>query len=305
MMMVLPSSRLRPLEQAQDLLGRRAVEVAGRLVGDDERRIGDRARARSRRAAAGRPTARSDSAPSRSDEPDQRQRVLDVLAPLAPRQAREQQRQLDVLERREHRHQVVELEDEADVRARASAASSPSDSRAMSTPATCDLARDGLSMPAIRLSSVDLPEPDGPISATKSPARHVEVDVDQHRDHLVAAHVVLGQAADLDQRLGLRALGRRGFGDGARHRGVHRRGRYLAATFTSASLASVSGGFAHDLLAALDGARDRRQVADLRARRDRHGDRLAVAHDEHDGAAVALRQRVGVDGHQRASAARA
>ena len=28
----------------------------------------------------------------------------------------------------------------------------------------------GLSMPAMRLSSVDLPEPDGPISATKSPA---------------------------------------------------------------------------------------------------------------------------------------
>ena len=32
------------------------------------------------------------------------------------RQRRQQQRQLDVLERGQHRHQVVELEDEADVR---------------------------------------------------------------------------------------------------------------------------------------------------------------------------------------------
>jgi len=34
---------------------------------------------------------------------------------LAARQGRELQRQLDVLKRGEHRHQVVELEDEADI----------------------------------------------------------------------------------------------------------------------------------------------------------------------------------------------
>ena len=30
-----------PVEQVEDLLRRRAVEVAGRLVGDDDRRVGD------------------------------------------------------------------------------------------------------------------------------------------------------------------------------------------------------------------------------------------------------------------------
>jgi hypothetical protein len=38
----------------------------------------------------------------------------------------------------------------------------------------------GWSMPATRFSSVLLPEPLGPISATKSPALHVEVDAQQH-----------------------------------------------------------------------------------------------------------------------------
>ena len=49
-------------------------------------------------------------------EPDQLERDRDALAALGTRQRSELQRQLDVLERREHRNQVVELEDEADVR---------------------------------------------------------------------------------------------------------------------------------------------------------------------------------------------
>src|SRR5689334_7344882 len=40
----------------------------------------------------------------------------------------------------------------------------------MSMPATRSTPLSGLSMPAMRLSSVVLPEPDGPISAVKSPA---------------------------------------------------------------------------------------------------------------------------------------
>ncbi len=39
--MVLPSSRLRRSSSAEDFLARRAIEIAGRLVRDDERRIGD------------------------------------------------------------------------------------------------------------------------------------------------------------------------------------------------------------------------------------------------------------------------
>jgi hypothetical protein len=38
--MVLPSSRLQTVEQVQHLLGRVAVQVAGRLVGHDQRRVG-------------------------------------------------------------------------------------------------------------------------------------------------------------------------------------------------------------------------------------------------------------------------
>ena len=70
----------------------------------------------------------------------------------------------------------------------------------MSTPPISIVPALGLSMPAIRFSSVLLPEPLGPISATNSPAMHVEVDVQQHGDVLLAALVGLGQAADADQR---------------------------------------------------------------------------------------------------------
>src|SRR5260370_39257238 len=49
-------------------------------------------------------------------------------------------------------------------------ASAASASRVMSSPPTRSSPLSGLSMPAIRLSSVLLPDPDGPISAMKSPS---------------------------------------------------------------------------------------------------------------------------------------
>ena len=104
---------------------------------------------------------------------------------------RQQQRQLDVLERGQHRHQVVELEDEADVRGAPRRELAVGELRDVDAGDAGSSPADGLSMPAMRLSSVDLPEPDGPISATKSPCAHVEIDVDQHRDDLAAAHVAL------------------------------------------------------------------------------------------------------------------
>jgi hypothetical protein len=48
-------------------------------------------------------------------ELDDFERRLDVLAALQLTQIRQQQRQLDVLRRCEHRHQIVELENETDI----------------------------------------------------------------------------------------------------------------------------------------------------------------------------------------------
>jgi hypothetical protein len=50
-------------------------------------------------------------------EADDRERELDLLAPPGPVQVREEKRELDVLVGRQDRNEVVELEDEADVRA--------------------------------------------------------------------------------------------------------------------------------------------------------------------------------------------
>ena len=47
--------------------------------------------------------------------------------------------------------------------------------------------RVGVSSPPIRLSSVVLPEPDGPISARNSPLRDLEVHALQHVDAFGAA----------------------------------------------------------------------------------------------------------------------
>ena len=103
------------LQQAEHLLGGLAVEVAGRLVADQQRRVGDD-RAGDRDAlllAAGQLAGLVRGAIGQAH---QLQRDRGILAPLRGRQAGQQQRQLDVALRRQHRHQVVELEHEADGR---------------------------------------------------------------------------------------------------------------------------------------------------------------------------------------------
>ena len=54
-------------------------------------------------------------------------------------------------------------------------ANSPSESLLMSSPSIMSVPLSALSMPAIKFSSVDLPEPDGPINATKSPRAMLSV----------------------------------------------------------------------------------------------------------------------------------
>ena len=88
------------------------VQVAGRLVGEDHRWLG-RQRARDRHALllAARQLARP--VPQAVLEPDHLERAQRPPPRLARRTPREQQRQLDVLERVQHGQQVVALEHEA------------------------------------------------------------------------------------------------------------------------------------------------------------------------------------------------
>src|SRR5215469_8481616 len=102
------------LQESQDLIRGLAIEVPGRLIAHQQLRVGDQ-RPRDRDAlllAAGELLRFVLGA---IGKPDDLQRHPDVLAPLCGRELGEQQRQLDVAFRGEHRHEVVELEDEADV----------------------------------------------------------------------------------------------------------------------------------------------------------------------------------------------
>ena len=97
--------------EREDLGARGAVEVAGRLVGEDDLRPARQARGRRRRAVAGRRTARSGRCLQAVGQSDGGDHVVDPVAVgLA---AGEVHRQRDVLDRGQRRHEVERLEDEA------------------------------------------------------------------------------------------------------------------------------------------------------------------------------------------------
>ena len=100
-------------QQIDDLLAGLAVEIAGRLVGEDELAAGGTARGRARRAAARRPTAAPGN--DRRDGRGRPRRSSSRAAAKASRRAGELQRQRHVLERRHGRHQMERLEHDADV----------------------------------------------------------------------------------------------------------------------------------------------------------------------------------------------
>src|SRR5207237_656430 len=90
------------------------VEIAGRLVGDEDRRIGDY-RACDGDAlllTAGKLPRKVRDAIAETDDVERDARTF---AALLLRELRQQQRQLDVLQRGEHRDQVVHLKNESDV----------------------------------------------------------------------------------------------------------------------------------------------------------------------------------------------
>ena len=99
-------------QQVDDVPAVRAVEIAGRLVGQDQRRIvGQRARDRDALLLAARELRRVVMpAIVQPDFVEQRLRARRRIPP-----AGDLHRHQDVLERRQRRHQVEELEDEADL----------------------------------------------------------------------------------------------------------------------------------------------------------------------------------------------
>ena len=114
MTMVRPSSRLSAVSSVHDLVAARRVEIAGRLVGDEQGRAGDDGAGDGHALllAAGELGRRVVLAAAQADLG---QRLHGELAPLAAGRAAIDQRQLDILGRRGARQQIVALEDEADI----------------------------------------------------------------------------------------------------------------------------------------------------------------------------------------------
>ena len=111
--MVLPS-RWSSREEVHDLDRRLAVERAGGLVGEDQRRLVDeRARDGHALLLTARELARQ--VPAAVGEPDALEDLARPGALLAPTASLDGQRQRDVLERRQVRHEVERLEDEPEV----------------------------------------------------------------------------------------------------------------------------------------------------------------------------------------------
>ena len=155
----------RRAEELEDLVARGRVEVPGRLVREHDRRPRDeRPRDRDPLLLAagelGRPVA------SPIGDPEPLQQVLQER--LVGLHAGDRERQDDVLLRGQHRQQVEELEDEADVLAPQQRDLAVAE-RADVLSGDRDVPLVGTSSAARMCISVDLPEPDGPITATSSP----------------------------------------------------------------------------------------------------------------------------------------
>ena len=172
-MMVLPSL-VQPLEQPHDLLAGGGVEVAGGLV----RQQDATGCITSARAMATRWRWPPESSLGRwlhaVAQLHHLQRLARALQPLLLGDAGVDQRQLDVVQRGGARQQVEGLEDEADLavadRGQLVVVHLGDDLAAQDV--ACP--RMGVSRQPMMFMSVDLPEPDGPMTATYSPVGDLE-----------------------------------------------------------------------------------------------------------------------------------
>ena len=194
---VLPCSLVQHLQEPQDLVGGGAVEIAGGLIADQERGIGDDgARDGDTLLLPARQLLRLVAGAVR--EADQRERDPRPALPLGGRQIGEQQRQLHVPLRRQRGQQVVELEDEAHVRGAPGGQLAPG--QAIDAPALHDDDPAGR-----RVEPADQIQERGLAGSRWAHQRHevalgdVEVDAVQRLDPLASAAIDLGHAADLHQ----------------------------------------------------------------------------------------------------------
>ena len=156
------------LEEIENLVAGLAIEVARRLVAEEQRRIGhDRARdADALFLAAGQLTREVIHAVAK---PDDRQRTSTRLRRSALPSLVSSSGSSTFRAARQHGQQVVELEHEADVAGAPRRQFAPGQ-LVDAVAAHADRAFRRRIEPPSRLSSVVLPEPDGPMSARKSPS---------------------------------------------------------------------------------------------------------------------------------------
>ena len=156
-------------QQLDDLAAGLAVEVAGRLVGEEERRIvGERARDGDALLLAARELRRIVMA---RDRRARRRPAAHRRARAASLHAGNLHRHQHVLERRQRREQMKELEHEADPLAAQPRERVLVERRDVDAVERRRGPSDGESSPASSPSSVDLPLPDGPVIATTRPRR--------------------------------------------------------------------------------------------------------------------------------------
>ena len=129
----------------------------------------------------------------RPPEADALERDARPLAPLAPREPRVDERQLDVLEGARAGEQVEALEDEADGPVAHLRELAAAEARDLVAVERRSLPLVGRSRQPRMFMSVDLPEPDAPMMATNSPRSDREAHAVERAQHRVAEHVDLGQ----------------------------------------------------------------------------------------------------------------
>jgi hypothetical protein len=189
-------------EQRQDAGGGRGVEIAGRLVGQDQRGImNQRARDRDPLKLPARQVLRE--VPPAGAEPDHVEQRVGAGKPARPVARGERERERDILAQRQIGQDVERLKHEADAvaaqRVRRASSSVP-----RSTPSIAMRPVSARSRPATTLSRVDLPTPDSPMIAISSPGAGVEGEPAEQR---AAAGHALRQVRDVQH-------GRHGRGGG-------------------------------------------------------------------------------------------